>query len=95
MLLTGLLLMTCLFSLLSYTALDHLHRGDATYGELGLSTPIINQENAPQENLPIGQSYNSVVSVEISSSQMTSLCQVDIKVINMEILFWGVVLRSL
>lgn len=63
---TGLLLMT-LLSLLSYTAQDHLPRG-----ELVSPTSIIDQEHALQ-------SYpQAIFSVKIPSSQLClHLCQVD------------------
>lgn len=37
---------------LPYTTQNHLPRGGTTHSELGPSTPIINQENAPQAALP-------------------------------------------
>lgn len=62
-----------LFSLLSYTAQNHVPRSSSTaHSELRPPTWIINQENAP--HLPTGQSNGGNSSTEGPYSQMMQVC---------------------
>ena len=83
-----------LLSLLSYRTQDHQPRDGTTHNELGSPPSITNLEKAPT-GLSTARAYGGIFLSEVSSSQMTNLCQVDTKLSTTGLVLGQAVIRWL